>query len=108
MTNCPNCGAPARGRECAYCGTPLEEPSIDMAIGQVVHASFERDGRRFSFDFMVDQVELANEVETTDFYADASVFYTMCTPRYRVAIDGTVVEREAYGRKCIIVTEDLK
>ena len=25
MTNCPNCGAPAAGRRCEYCGTPLEE-----------------------------------------------------------------------------------
>lgn len=25
MTNCPNCGAPAVGSRCEYCGTPLEE-----------------------------------------------------------------------------------
>lgn len=24
MTNCPNCGAPAAGSRCEYCGTPLE------------------------------------------------------------------------------------
>ena len=25
MTNCPNCGAPAKGSRCEYCGTPLED-----------------------------------------------------------------------------------
>lgn len=25
MTNCPNCGAPAAGSRCEYCGTPLED-----------------------------------------------------------------------------------
>lgn len=30
MTNCPNCGAPIKGRECKYCGTIFD---IDKAKG---------------------------------------------------------------------------
>lgn len=28
MTNCPNCGAPAAGSRCEYCGTPLERETV--------------------------------------------------------------------------------
>ena len=28
MTNCPNCGAPAKGSRCEYCGTPLERETV--------------------------------------------------------------------------------
>lgn len=31
MTNCPNCGAPAVGSRCEYCGTPLEARTQEQA-----------------------------------------------------------------------------
>lgn len=50
--NCPNCGAPANGCKCAYCGTPLrlqsvqDEPhqiTVNLYADDVVIDSFVQD-----------------------------------------------------------------
>ena len=46
MTNCPNCGAPAAGSRCEYCGTPLEELTQRMGgdDGMMGPVTWDRHG----------------------------------------------------------------
>ena len=71
-SNCPNCGAPAVGKACAYCGTPFARPEevMSLAIGRTVSVSFEHEGRLYEFDMRLENVDVEANADPTVLYAD--------------------------------------
>lgn len=101
-SNCPNCGAPAKGLACEYCGTPLASPdkAISLAVGKTVSISFEHEGRLYEFDIEVEQVSIsvdADPFSLRDWNGD--VVSTIFNPTYGAMFNGRLVPSEKHGRK---------
>ncbi len=76
-TNCPNCGAPITGMECAYCGTRLED-ILRMASGKPVMISFEIGGKEYTVRFLLNSLTMRYDTDLTDLYSDGQKVLSFC------------------------------
>lgn len=106
--NCPNCGAPAIGRECAYCGTPFVEPTLEMAVGKVVDLSFEHEGMVYEFSIAVSgmSIDMGPDIETFRSW-DGSSVYIRTSPEYEATVHGRVVPTVRDGSDCLVVVRQM-
>lgn len=107
-SNCPNCGAPAIGRECAYCGTPFVEPTLEMAVGKVVDLSFEHEGMVYEFRIAVGgmSIDMGPDIETFRSWGGSSV-YIRTSPDYEATFHGRVVPTVRDGIDCLVVVRQM-
>ena len=103
--NCPNCGAPLRGEECAYCGSVMEMP-VELMIGKDVSISFSHDGRTYEFKVRIDELNLTDEGSTTHLYSDAMRFCSIHDANYVMYLKGSLVDRSIGGRSSIMVVRE--
>ena len=109
-SNCPNCGAPAKGLACEYCGTPLKGPqeALTLAIGKTVSVSFEHDGRLYEFDMQLDNVRVDASMDPTGLYSDGMLVRTVYnTPEYEASMSGRLVPSVKHGRECVWFCREL-
>ena len=108
MSSCPNCGAPARGRECAYCGTPFVEPTLEMAIGKVIDVSFEHDGTTYEFSMLVESLSIDDSPHLEEMHTWAGdILYVRTNPECEATFKGSVVPTSKDGRDCFIVVKQM-
>lgn len=79
-TNCPNCGAPITGLECAYCGTRLED-ILRMASGKPVMISFEMDGKEYTVKFLLNSLTMRYDTDETGLWANGRKVLSFCNSR---------------------------
>ena len=101
-SNCPNCGAPAKGLACEYCGTPLKGPqeALSLAIGKTVSVSFEHDGRLYEFDMRLDNVRMDATMDPTGIYSDGMLVRTLYGQmEYEASLNGRLVPSVKHGHE---------
>lgn len=101
-SNCPNCGAPAKGLACEYCGTMLKNPheALSLAIGKTVSVSFEHEGRLYEFDMQLENVSVDARRDAVDIYADGGLFKTLHgQPEYEASLSGRLVPSVKHGHE---------
>ena len=108
--NCPNCGAPAKGLACEYCGTPLKNPqeALSLAIGKIVSVSFEHDGRLYEFDMALEDLSLESHSNPTTLYdLGGKAVSTLFNPTYEATLRCRIVPSEKHGRECVRFYREL-
>jgi len=101
-TNCPNCGAPAKGPACEYCGTPLKNPqeALSLAIGKTVSVSFEHEGRLYEFDMALEDLMLESHSNPTTLYDwGGKAVSTLYDPTYEATLRCKLVPSVKHGRE---------
>lgn len=109
-SNCPNCGAPAKGLACEYCGTMLKNPqeALTLAIGKTVSVSFEHDGRLYEFDMQLDNVRVDASMDPAGLYSDGMLVMTICnTPEYEASMSGRLVPSVKHGGEGLLFYREL-
>ena len=109
-SNCPNCGAPAVGKACAYCGTPFARPEevMSLAIGRTVSVSFEHEGRLYEFDMRLENVDVEANADPTVLYADDYMYKTFFgNPEYEATLRGSLVKSARHGHEALWFASEL-
>lgn len=109
-THCPNCGAPAVGKACAYCGTPFArlEEVMSLAIGKTVSVSFEHNGGLYEFDMQLENVSMDARRGAVDIYADEGLFKTLYgQPEYEASLSGRLVPSVKHGHEGMLFYREL-
>jgi hypothetical protein len=109
-TNCPNCGAPAEGLTCEYCGTPFESPekALSLAIGKTVSVNFEHEGRLYEFDMQIENVSMDASRDAVDIYSDNTKYKTVFgQTEYEASMSGRLVPSVKHGRECVLFYREL-